>query len=64
MRNCRVDIMRDLEQALAAQAPAQNATGEGHQHDLPALVIDGIPTPLDKMTQVMTFIYCLNNIQS
>ena len=43
--------MQDLEGALAQQAPPQAADNPA-LHELPPLVIDGIPTPVDKMTQV------------
>ena len=43
--------MQDLDAALAQQAPPQQADNPA-LHELPPLVIDGIPTPLDKMTQV------------
>ncbi|XP_041350200.1 DNA-binding protein P3A2-like [Gigantopelta aegis] len=50
MRNCRGMIIQELETSLEEQAPAGNAS-MAHLHDLPCLVIDGIPTPVDKMTQ-------------
>ncbi|XP_033122256.1 DNA-binding protein P3A2-like [Anneissia japonica] len=50
MRNCRTVIMQDLEAALAQQAPAPPPENT-NLHELPPLVIDGIPTPVDKMTQ-------------
>lgn len=43
--------MQELETSLQEQAPQNHADG-AHLHELPALVIDGIPTPIDKMTQV------------
>lgn len=43
--------MQELESSLQEQAPQSQADG-AHLHELPALVIDGIPTPIDKMTQV------------
>ena len=46
-------IMQDLESALAEQAPINPETA-GMQ-DLPPLSIDGIPTAVDKMTQVWFF---------
>lgn len=44
-------ILSDLEQSLAEQAPPSQTDTSG-LHELPPLVIDGIPTPVDKMTQV------------
>jgi len=43
--------MGDLDGALAQQAPPQQQDNPT-LHELPPLNIDGIPTPLDKMTQV------------
>ena len=43
--------MQDLDAALAQQAPPAQADNPA-LHELPPLVIDGIPTPVDKMTQV------------
>lgn len=56
MKNCRNTIMVELDDALAEQAP-QNSEGSAI-YDLPALTLDGIPTPVDKMTQAQlrTFI--------
>ena len=45
--------MQDLDAALAQQAPPAQPDC-GSLHELPPLVIDGIPTPVDKMTQVST----------
>ena len=45
--------MSDLDGALAQQAPPQQQENPT-LHELPPLNIDGIPTPLDKMTQVCT----------
>jgi hypothetical protein len=45
--------MQELEAQLQEQAP-HNAADHAHLHELPPLVIDGIPTPIDKMTQVGT----------
>ncbi|XP_076447337.1 DNA-binding protein P3A2-like isoform X3 [Babylonia areolata] len=50
IRSCRQGIMQELETSLQEQAP-QNQADAAHLHELPALVIDGIPTPIDKMTQ-------------
>jgi len=45
--------MSDLEEQLAQQAPA--ATNDTSMlFELPPLTVDGIPTQLDKMTQVVT----------
>ena len=44
-------IMGELDQALADQAPP-NSDNQG-LYDLPPLALDGIPTPVDKMTQVI-----------
>lgn len=46
--------MQELEAALAQQAPPQTQD-DPTLHELPPLVIDGIPTPVEKMTQVF---YC------
>lgn len=46
--------MQDLESALALQAPPQQPEDPG-LHELPPLVLDGIPTPVDKMTQVCLY---------
>lgn len=43
--------MQELEAALAQQAPPQTQD-DPTLHELPPLVIDGIPTPVEKMTQV------------
>ena len=43
--------MQDLEASLAQQAPPAVPDNPA-LHELPPLVIDGIPTPVDKMTQV------------
>ncbi|RWS28984.1 DNA-binding protein erect wing-like protein [Leptotrombidium deliense] len=50
VRNCRTLIMQELEQALAQQAPPQ-VKEDPSLHELPPLVVDGIPTPVEKMTQ-------------
>ncbi|XP_067951874.1 DNA-binding protein P3A2-like [Watersipora subatra] len=49
LKTCRNVIVQDLEQVLAAQAPppAENS----HLFELPPLLMDGMPTPLEKMTQ-------------
>lgn len=57
VRNCKNIIMQELENALAEQAPPQSQD-DPQLYDLPPLVIDGIPTPVEKMTQAQlrTFI--------
>ncbi|KAG8200029.1 hypothetical protein JTE90_001259 [Oedothorax gibbosus] len=57
VRNCKSVIMQELESALAQQAPPQTQD-DPTLHELPPLVIDGIPTPVEKMTQAQlrTFI--------
>lgn len=54
VRNCKSVIMQELESALAQQAPPQTQD-DPTLHELPPLVIDGIPTPVEKMTQVSGF---------
>ena len=47
--------MQDLENTLASQTPLiPEHQMQNNQHELPPLHIDGIPTPVDKMTQVRT----------
>jgi len=43
--------MSQLDHMLSQQAPPKSST-DGLGHELPALNVDGIPTPIDKMTQV------------
>ena len=43
--------MNDLETSLAQQAPPNPESSM--LYDLPPLAVDGIPTALDKMTQVV-----------
>ncbi|XP_069142105.1 DNA-binding protein P3A2-like [Argopecten irradians] len=50
LRSNRNVVMQELESSLADQAPPTNTENTG-LHELPPLVIDGIPTPVDKMTQ-------------
>ncbi|XP_064633059.1 nuclear respiratory factor 1-like isoform X2 [Lineus longissimus] len=50
IRNCRNVIMQDLEASLSQQTPPAVPDNPA-LHELPALIIDGIPTPVDKMTQ-------------
>jgi len=45
--------MSDLDQQLAQQAPT-STSDTSMLYELPALTVDGIPTQLDKMTQVTT----------
>lgn len=50
IRTCKSVIMNELELSLAAQAPPP-VKGAAGKHELPPLVVDGIPTPVEKMTQ-------------
>lgn len=50
VRTCKSVIMSELDNALAAQAPPPQK-GDSTKHELPPLVVDGIPTPVEKMTQ-------------
>lgn len=50
IKNLRAVIMAELENALAQQAPPMPAE-DPSRHEMPPLVIDGIPTPVEKMTQ-------------
>lgn len=50
MRNIRSMIMDELESALAQQAPPP-VQEDPSLYELPPLIIDGIPTPVEKMTQ-------------
>ncbi|XP_065332472.1 DNA-binding protein P3A2-like isoform X4 [Cloeon dipterum] len=50
VRNLRSVIMQELESALAQQAPPPPQE-DPSLYELPPLVIDGIPTPVEKMTQ-------------
>lgn len=43
-------VMQELETALAHHAPPQ-VKEDPSLHELPPLVVDGIPTPVEKMTQ-------------
>lgn len=43
-------VMQELETALAQHAPPQ-VKEDPSLHELPPLVVDGIPTPVEKMTQ-------------
>lgn len=57
IKNCKGVIMQELDTALAEQTPNNNVENSG-VFDLPPLTLDGIPTPIDKMTQAQlrTFI--------
>lgn len=57
VRACRGVLVGELEAALAQQAPPQ-AQDDPTLHELPPVVMDGIPTPIEKMTQAQlrTFI--------
>nr|CAD7257233.1 unnamed protein product [Timema shepardi] len=50
MKNIRTVIMEELESALAQQAPPP-VQDDPSLYELPPLIIDGIPTPVEKMTQ-------------
>ncbi|XP_037091961.1 DNA-binding protein P3A2-like isoform X2 [Pollicipes pollicipes] len=50
MRALRVPVMQELEAALSRHAPPP-VQDDPSRHELPPLVIDGIPTPVEKMTQ-------------
>lgn len=50
VKNLKSIVMEELESALAQQAPPP-ALEDPTLFELPPLVIDGIPTPVEKMTQ-------------
>ncbi|XP_020282535.1 DNA-binding protein Ewg isoform X2 [Pseudomyrmex gracilis] len=50
VKNLRNVIMEELETALAQQAPPPTQD-DPSLYELPPLIIDGIPTPVEKMTQ-------------
>ena len=50
VKNLRSVILAELETALSRQAPAPHFDDPSRQ-ELPPLVVDGIPTPVEKMTQ-------------
>lgn len=50
VKNLRLMIMDELESALAQQAPPP-IQEDPLLYELPPLIIDGIPTPVEKMTQ-------------
>jgi hypothetical protein len=49
MRNCKGVILQDLETTLSETIPQPEHQGV---QELPSLSIDGIPTSVEKMTQV------------
>ncbi|XP_058060548.1 DNA-binding protein Ewg isoform X3 [Anopheles bellator] len=50
LKNLRGNVMDKLDEALAAQAPPR-VQDDPSLFELPPLIIDGIPTPVEKMTQ-------------
>ena len=52
--------MDDLECTLSEQLP-QNTDTTG-MHELPPLSIDGIPTSVDKMTQVCSYVIIKDSV--
>lgn len=50
IRSCKQVIMNEFENLLAQSAPPPSK-GDSTKHELPPLVVDGIPTPVEKMTQ-------------
>lgn len=50
VKNLKSMIMDELESALAQQAPPP-VQDDPSLYELPPLIIDGIPTPVEKMTQ-------------
>ncbi|XP_067206813.1 DNA-binding protein Ewg isoform X2 [Linepithema humile] len=50
VKNLKSVIMEELESALAQQAPPP-VQDDPSLYELPPLIIDGIPTPVEKMTQ-------------
>ncbi|XP_046840579.1 DNA-binding protein P3A2-like isoform X2 [Xenia sp. Carnegie-2017] len=50
VKSLKPHILQSLEAALAQQTPTPSQDNTG-LHELPPLYIDGIPTPVDKMTQ-------------
>jgi nuclear respiratory factor 1 len=53
VRNMKNVIMCELETALSQQAP-NPCPEDPSLHELPPVCVDGIPTPVEKMTQVTT----------
>ena len=52
MKSQKSNILSELDQKLALQAPCKTSVEDGTKHELPLPNVDGIPTPIDKMTQV------------
>ena len=50
IKNLRNMVMDELDSALAQQAPPK-VMDDPSLFELPPLIIDGIPTPVEKMTQ-------------
>ena len=50
VRQFRPLVIQELETALSQHAPPQ-IKEDPSLHELPPLVVDGIPTPVEKMTQ-------------
>uniref|UniRef100_A0A182Q1V9 Nuclear respiratory factor 1 NLS/DNA-binding dimerisation domain-containing protein n=1 Tax=Anopheles farauti TaxID=69004 RepID=A0A182Q1V9_9DIPT len=50
LKNLRNNVMDKLDEALAAQAPPR-VQDDPSLFELPPLIIEGIPTPVEKMTQ-------------
>lgn len=50
IKNLRTMVMEELDAALAQQAPPK-VQDDPSLFELPPLIIDGIPTPVEKMTQ-------------
>nr|CAB3264442.1 DNA-binding protein P3A2-like [Phallusia mammillata] len=51
VKNCQGAIFRDLETELQAKIPPNQEQNTDHQFELPPLMVDGIPTTLEKMNQ-------------
>lgn len=51
MKSQKSNILSELDQKLALQAPCKTSVEDGTKHELPLPNVDGIPTPIDKMTQ-------------
>ena len=55
-------VVQGLSKELAAQQPSNTAANSG-LHELPSLTIDGLPTSVDKMTQVsMSYLHLLSRV--
>lgn len=50
MKNLKNMIMEELEHALSQHAPPP-VPDDPSLYELPPLILDGIPTPVEKMTQ-------------